>query len=174
MTASTSWPPSTAAMIRSCPGLKSSRPKCRRSCAIRSIGDDDGIVAPLKTRAQFLPRTPERGLWFYAYKVIVEDRGELLAVSHPMCGRRVILQSSDPVDVEFVHNRVDAIALEPAVAERAAVAERRVGAAFREPRVRAQQLFEDHHAREMAIQLRHRRPADVKTAAAVVVQFDGE
>ena len=38
----------------------------------------------------------------------------------------------------------------------------------------AQQLLEDRHAREMAIELRHGRPADVQPAVAVVVQLQRE
>src|SRR3990170_5695677 len=67
-------------------------------------------------------------------EVVMKHGGELLAVGHPVRGRRVVLQPLDPVAVEFMDGRVDAVALEPAVPERAAVAERRVRAAFGEPR----------------------------------------
>src|SRR4051812_3130463 len=97
--------------------------------------------------------------WLHPHEVIMKDVRELLAVGHPVRRRRVVLQALDPVAVELMDGRVDAVALEPAVPERAAVAERRVRAAFSEPCMPAQQLLEDRHPLEMALQLRHGRPA---------------
>ena len=67
---------------------------------------------------------------------------------------------------------VDAEALESAVAEGAAVAEGGARVALGEPRVVAEQLLEQRHAREVTLQSWHRRAADVQEAAALVVQID--
>ena len=104
----------------------------------------------------------------------MKDLRQVGAVVLPMPARRVLLQAGDPVAVELVDGGVDAVALEPAVAERAAVAERGLGGPFGEPRLAAEQRLEHRHAVEMTIELRHGRPADVQPAVAVVVQLQRE
>ena len=86
----------------------------------------------------------------------------------------IVLQAFDPVAVELVDDPVNAVALQPAIAERAAVVEGGLGAADGEPGVLAQQLLEHDHAFQIPVQLRHVGPAEVQHAIAIVVQFHGE
>src|SRR5688572_29668359 len=69
------------------------------------------------------------------FEIRVEHRREVFAVVHPVLALWILLQACDPVRVELVHDRVDAVTLEPAVAERAGIAERGVRRAFRKPGV---------------------------------------
>src|SRR5262245_27333030 len=91
-----------------------------------------------------------------------------------MPARCRFLQPCDPVAVELVDRSVDAVALEPPIAERAAVAKVPTGRTLGKPRVLAKQLLEDRHAREMSIELRYGWTADVQPAVAVVVQLQSE
>src|SRR4030095_1810839 len=95
-------------------------------------------------------------------EVLVEHTREAGAVRTPMRTGRWLLQSLDPIAIELVHRRIDAVTLQPAVPERAAVAERGAGRTFSEPRVPSQQRLERLHAREVLLELWDRRPADVQ------------
>ena len=60
-----------------------------------------------------------------------------------MFGVRIIVEAGDPVAVEFMHGGIDPVAFQPAIAQRAGIAEFRRGRPFREPSVFAQQRFEN-------------------------------
>src|SRR5262245_51217211 len=111
-------------------------------------------------------------LRLHRFEVVVEHPRQARAILAPMRTRGRLLQSLNPVAVELVHCSVDAVALQPAVAERAAVAERRARRAFGEPRVPSQERFESLHSSEVLLELRDRRSAEMQQAIAIIVQFE--
>src|SRR3569623_759189 len=54
-------------------------------------------------------------------KILLKHLGQPFAILLPVPARGIVLQAFDPVAVELVHHAVAAIALEPAIAECAAV-----------------------------------------------------
>ncbi len=66
---------------------------------------------------------------------------------------------------------IDSVALQPTIAERSGVSKRGVGWALGEPRVLPEQFFQQRHAIEILRQTGHRRSADMKAPAAIVVKF---
>ena len=76
-------------------------------------------------------------------EIFVEDLCELLSVLDPVAAERRDAESCDPVAVEFVDDRVDAVALQPPIAERSAVAKRFVRAPLGEPGLLPEQRLQD-------------------------------
>src|SRR3954464_12310822 len=111
------------------------------------------------------------GSRFEGVEVLVKDARKLLAVAHPVRARGVVLQAGDPVDVELVGGRVDAVALQPALAERPGVPERFVRAPLGEPRVLAEQPLQRLHAAQVSLRLGYGRSADMELTLPVVVQL---
>src|SRR6476620_8717183 len=121
--------------------------------------------------ATTVPVRLENLLPLHSLEVLVEHTRQARAIRTPMLAGRRLLQSLNPVAVELVHCRVDAVAQQPAVAERAAVAERRARRAFGEPGVPSQQRLESLHPREVLLEQRDGRSADMQQSIAVVVQL---
>src|SRR3954465_1770858 len=105
-------------------------------------------------------------------EVLVEHTCQPRTVLAPMLAGRRLLQSFNPVAVEFVHRSIDAITQQPSVTERTAVAERRACRPLSEPREPSQQRLQRFHPCEMLLEPRDGRPADMQQPIAVVVQFE--
>src|SRR6185436_1000399 len=107
-------------------------------------------------------------------EIIVKDIGQFCAVFLPMFSGGVILETGNPIAVEFVDGRIDAETLEPAFTQSSSVTEAFLGGAFGEPGMLAQELLEDFHSFDMLAELRNGRAADVQETIAVIVQFEGQ
>ena len=84
-------------------------------------------------------------------EILIEHAGEILAISSPVSSAGVILQTGDPIAVELVDGCINPITFQPALAQRAGIAERIAGAAFGEPRMPAKQFLKGGHAFEIAV-----------------------
>ena len=104
-------------------------------------------------------------------KIVEKHPRKLAAIFFPVAAGSVVVESGDPVDVELVNGRVDAISLEPAFGESAGIAKCLIGTPFGEPCVLSQEPLERLHAVDVAPQAGHRRPADVQLPLSIVVQF---
>src|SRR5688572_17326873 len=85
-------------------------------------------------RAHFRVNDGEQQLLrLYLSKIVLEDGGEVAAVSLPVPCAGIVLQAGDPIAVEFVHNGVNPETFEPSIPKRSRIAKGRFGAAFSEP-----------------------------------------
>src|SRR5262245_51722401 len=96
-------------------------------------------------RVRSLMRSPRAVSWPDGVEILEEHAAQLLAILFPMSSRGIIVQPRDPVHVQLVNRRIDAIALQQSLPQRPRVAKRLVGAPLGKPRVLPEQRLEHFH-----------------------------